>query len=352
MGSESQQKSIASATKQGKFFLLFALVVGLILLCSTDLSISNAAMHEDYHDSSLQILRASDLQPYENCSSAVPNVPKAPSNFTTKPIWMSMTPFVISDAFHKTLINPLTGTTSGAKSYYSSMRGVLRHCIGNGQTVTCLNVHPAVEMKPGMPDSSSKDFYSKYILVLRNPMTSLPATYNAKSNKYSKTEGQLSEDTWRAARDQWFEGMIDIWKKTLVTWNETKNYDIGMYLVYEDLYDIKRGPLLMKKLRSFLIEAGFNVAPDEDLNCIWYNAVGEDNLKRFSKLRYDYDDYIPGFTSSQKDAMLNMLEETKKEISTDSQLVGILERYIDEIKKGLKIDKVTIEPPNGTATTS
>ena len=169
-------------------------------------------------------------------------------------------------------------------------------------------------------------------------MTSFPATYNAKSTKYSGTVGQLPEENWREARDDWFEGMIELWKKTIVTWKETKNYDVGMYFVYEDLYDMKKGPLLMKNLRSFLIEAGFNVASEHELNCIWYNAVGEENLRRFRKLRYDYEDYIPGFTSIQKERILQELEDTKQKFTNDTQLVEILDRYIGEINSRLKID--------------
>jgi hypothetical protein len=335
MGSEDQHKVLANANKQQKLFFLFALSIGLILFLS-DFHVSQAALHEDFNDLDFEIA-SSELQSFENCSTAVPKV-KAPSDFTTKPIWMSMAPFVISDSFHKELINPLTGTSAGGKSFYASMKGKLRHCIGNGQTVTCLNVHPGVEMNKGFPDSLSDKFYSKYILILRNPMTSFPATYNAKSTKYSGTVGQLPEENWREARDDWFEGMIELWKKTIVTWKETKNYDVGMYFVYEDLYDMKKGPLLMKNLRSFLIEAGFNVASEHELNCIWYNAVGEENLRRFRKLRYDYEDYIPGFTSIQKERILQELEDTKQKFTNDTQLVEILDRYIGEINSRLKID--------------
>ena len=351
MGSEALHKIKNNADKQRKIFLLCTALCIVFMFFSKDLgTFFHEGTEEDFHDLKTAINphdaslkgfgtnESLDLNAFKKCSTNVSSF-KAPETFTTKPIWMAMPPYTISDPFHKKLINPLTGTSAGAKSFYASMKGKLRHCIGNGQSVTCLNIHPSIEMNNGMPDSYSDRFYSKYIIILENPMTSIPSGYNAKSEKYGGTVGQMGEEEWRKARDLWFEGMLKSWKETITTWNSTKNYAIGMYLVNEDLYDTEKGPSTVSALRSFLNESGFAVAPEEDVECIWFNAVGEESITRFHKFHYDYEDYFPGFTQNQKDLMLKELKELKNEFATDVQLVQVLDRYCEEIESRLKIDK-------------
>lgn len=168
-------------------------------------------------------------------------------------------------------------------------------------------------------------------------MTVLPAGYNAKAAKYSGVVGQLPREEWRKVRDEWFDGMLESWEKLIVTWKATK-YSVGMYLVYEDLLDIHAAMETMKNMMLFLIKEGFQVVPDEELDCIWFKAVGKDNLERFYKRRYEYDDYIPGFTMEQKDKMIKVLTRMKQQFKDDMELVQISERYIDEIKNNIKID--------------
>ena len=278
-----------------------------------------------------------DLTSFAHCATATPFV-NAVGAFTTKPIWFSMFPDTISETLHKSLINSLTGTSAGGKSFYASIKGKLRHCIGSGQSVTCSNVHPKIKMSRG-PDSLSNDFYSKYIMVLRNPMGNFPSSYNAKSAKYSGIIGQVPEEDWRKVRDEWFETMWQEWKETITTWNNTSSYDVGMYFVYEDVYDATRGLKMMKKLRSFLLEAGFDVAAEEALACIWYNAVGKDKLERFHKSNYgDYDDYVPGFLQEQKTFLLHEMEVMMKEFEDGATLVEILGGYRNDIESKIRID--------------
>lgn len=170
-------------------------------------------------------------------------------------------------------------------------------------------------------------------------MTVIPAGYNAKAAKYSGLIGQLPEKEWRRVRDEWFDGMLESWEKLIVTWKATK-YNVGMYLVYEDLLDFDRGVETMKKLRLFLLKEGFEVIPQEDLGCIWFKAVGKDTLERYYRKRYDYDDYIPGFTMEQKDKMIQRLRRMTQDFHKDYELVSILEKYINDIENNIKIDGV------------
>jgi hypothetical protein len=348
MGSESEEKIRSTSNRQRAMLAVCMMAVCLLLVplshdfnasLGTDemdlgkISSSNEPIHVKFPSSDKEVV---DLSQYQHCEKETPSV-KGPDTFTTKPIWTVMMPFTISEALHKNLINSLTGTRAGGKSFYASMKKKLKHCIGNGQSVTCLNVHPSVEMNKGMPDSKAPQFYEKYIMILRNPMTLFPAAYNAKLAKYSGTVGQLSEEEWRKSRDQWFDGMLEAWKNSIVTWRET-TYDLGMYLVFEDLFNMKRGTETMKKLRVFLLDAGFEVASEEELSCILFNVVGKDDLKQFQLKRYLYDDYIPGYTVEQKNSMLSKLRTMKEEFQNDSELCRILDEYMEDIDSNIKID--------------
>lgn len=169
-------------------------------------------------------------------------------------------------------------------------------------------------------------------------MTVLPAGYNSKAEKYSGVVGQIPEEEWQRVREEWFDGMLEAWKKLIVTWKKTEKYSVGMYLVYEDLLDWNTGIETMKKLRNFLSKEGFSVVPEKELGCILFRAVGKDNIERFFKRRYEYDDYIPGFTMEQKDKMIKGLRRIKQEFKDDLELVPILDRYIDDIENNIKID--------------
>jgi hypothetical protein len=352
MGSETEEKVRSYSNQQRKIIALCMAVCLMLVPLSQDFHASLgtdginidhiSSIHDPIHVN-LPSSTNDNLDIYQHCEQEEAPSVNSPGTFTTKPIWTAMMPFTLAESFHKNLINPLTGTTAGGKSFYSSVKGKLRHCIGNGQSVTCLNVHPNVEMTKGMPDSKASEFYGKYIMVLRNPMTSFPATYNAKSAKYSGTVGQLPEEQWRDVRDQWFDGMLEAWRNSIVTWSQT-TYDLGMYLVFEDLFNMERGIGSMKKLRVFLQEAGFEVATEDELSCILYRAASkEDMLKKFQKRRYEYDDYIPGYTVEQQNKMLNEFLRMKKEFSNDSELIRILDQYEEEIQTTIKIDENDVE---------
>jgi hypothetical protein len=192
-------------------------------------------------------------------------------------------------------------------------------------------------MTGGMPDSKADDFSHKYIMIVRNPMTMLPYGYNAKAIKYSGTVGQLPQEEWRRVRDEWFDGMMESWKKLIISWKSTK-YEVGMYFVYEDLFQIETGIETMKAIRLFLQQEGFQVVSEDELGCIWFDAIGKDDLERYRRNGYEYDGYIPGYTMEQKDKMLNSLREIKDEFQNDAELVVILDRYMKDIDRHMRIE--------------
>lgn len=279
------------------------------------------------------------LETYQkDCPHAKFNV-TAPDHYTTKPIWFVIPPNYMSEHTYRTLINTMTGTSFGGKSFVASIRGQLKHCIGKGQSVTCL-VSSDVQ-----PDAKIGTFHDKYILLVRNPMTGFPAGYNIKSQKYRGLAGQNSMEEWRSVRDQWGMSAVQSLTDVIVHWNATQYYDIGMYLVYEDLYRLDRSLQVMKNLRKFLLESGFQVVPEEELPCVWYNAIGKDTIAQYLSTGYEYGDYVPGYTLEQKNKMLmdmKQFRQTVVERNKDSELVAILDRYIKDMETNMVLDEVVV----------
>ena len=350
MASDAQRKILISINKRHKRFSGFCAALLILSIISTLIHDSRELPGRVVMASSPQEKETVpevapkvpvdpwDLTRLDHCANAVPNVKAlSEAQSTAKPILLTAAPFTFSFGLNKKLIDKLTGTLTGSKYFYTAVRHKIKHCIGHGLTVTCGNEHPYIEMS-GFPKKFYKTFHSKYIMVLRNPMTSFPASFYGKSARYSNTVGQLPEKEWRMSRDIWFGEMVEEWKKMIVTWHKTK-YELGMYIVYDDLFDAAKGPGIMKELRSLVKDAGFNVAPEEDLDCIWYNAVGKANLEKFHTSGFEYDDYIPGYTQEQKVILLQELQTLKIELRKDERLGRILDRYIQEIMINLRIDE-------------
>lgn len=293
-----------------------------------------------------------DLSKYDNCT--LPLSPASSrSSWTTKPLWFPSYPNSIDDNILKSAIASLTGLNAGAKSFYASSRPMgLRHCIGRTETVSCLNIHPMVLMKPD-PTTKTSLFASPVVYILRNPATAMPASMNQKRIKYAKLSGQTPLDEWRSNRDQFLStGLFDGYVKQLRTWHDyTSNtatttlttsssyYTIGMYLVWENWMDPKRGPAELVRLARLLSKVGFPILIDDfDLDmatCVWYRSIGgKEALERYHKYySYDFQDYLPGYTKEQKDMMLEGLAKLTKDYSSDSELVAILNDYADTIRE-------------------
>ena len=87
-----------------------------------------------------------------------------------------------------------------------------------------------------------------------------------------------------------------------LNWRDNSNYDVGLYIVYEDLMDENKGPDVLRRIATITREAGFTITiEDEDISCAWYNSLGEERVEQYRKNKYDYNDYVPGFTKEQQE---------------------------------------------------
>jgi len=171
-------------------------------------------------------------------------------------------------------------------------------------------------------------------------MTFFPSAANVKNAKYHGQIGQTPIEEWREIRDTWIDDMMTAYRDLIIEWKES-SYDDGMFLVYEDLMDVNRGPDVIRRIARFVREAGFDTTvEDEDMSCLWYKSVGDERIGQYIKNRYDYNDYVPGFTKEQQEMMMRNLKELMVEVVGDhKELAAILKRYVTEIRDNTIIDR-------------
>jgi len=349
MGSEAEKKSVSTSQrrrfKAAVYFLTCVVIVLSVVASKAYLFAPSDGKRVAQSDTKRVELNFTE---FRKCTVSF-QPPKAQETpYKTKPIWIPAYPTSLKESIHKNIINQLTGLKQGGKSYYASAKNSLRFCFGSTETATCSNVHPMVEMAGG-PDKKSDKFYPEYVMAIRNPMAAIPAFINEKQIKYHGLVGQMSENEWRKNRDEYFNGLIREWVNFLETW-KSSSYKTGMYLVHEELHDVNEGPKALKRLRNILLNAGFVVAPEVDVPCIWFNTIGEDNIQQNHMIKYEYNDYIPGYTKAQKEIFLTTLSTLVEKNAEDKELISILQYYLYTIVQTIRIDE--IEYVNGTEVTS
>ena len=86
---------------------------------------------------------------------------------------------------------------------------------------------------------------------------------------------------WRDIRKEYFNKMINDWVDVFRKWMDS-GYEVGLYVIYKDLMDAKKGPRVIKKMANLLNEAGFSIVDDDDdLCCVWYNGVSAGNIREY-----------------------------------------------------------------------
>jgi len=340
MGSEAEKKFQKRRVKCIIFLCLSIVTMIIVLSLGTTLSMwksndINFAFVSSGKKSESESLLAKLSQ--STCTISFQPSSKEKETWTTKPIWLPGYSTSFQENIHNDIINRMTGLDSGAKSFYASRKGALRQCYGTTETATCSNIHPIVKMNGG-PEKNSVKFFPGYIMAIRNPITAIPAFHNEKQIKYHNGKGQVAEKVWQETRDKFLPIMIEEWKSVLKAWKESTHYKVGMYLVYEDLMNERKGSDVLNTLRALFDSAGFSVAPKEDLTCIWYNAIGKERLEQYQKQPYEYDDYIPGYTKKQQDLLSVEISVLIEEYKDDNELLSILTRYKDTIQHNIRIE--------------
>jgi len=132
------------------------------------------------------------------------------------------------------------------------------------------------------------------------------------------------------------------WKDVLQWWNSAEYYKVATYVPYEGLMNAETGPAIVQKLADTLAESGFEVAPKEDIPCIWYQVTSKE-MARQKALQV----YTAGFTPEQRKFLLVELNSLIQSFSNQpgkEELVSILEGYRDEVQFKIRIDKPAADP--------
>ena len=272
---------------------------------------------------------------YDKCALSFQSPPPK-KQWNTKPLWLPAFPGsgatgpAKNGDILKPLINGLTGLKAGAKFYHASSK-ILKRCKGRDETAVCTQAHPAV---PIGPEKQTENFHHSILLGIRNFRTVYPTFHNDKAEAYHGVKGQVDESEWRKNRDEYYKSVIEGWKGLIMTWKDMKEYDIAMYIQYEALMDPDRGPTTLEKISNHLEKAGFSVAPKRDIPCIWYQVYKAETMRLNEVMQY-----IPGYTTEQRDFLLEELKKFQKEVADDKELVTILQEYYDDIRDNTRIDK-------------
>jgi len=270
---------------------------------------------------------------YENCTAASFHEPEPRKEWTTQPMWFVDYPGTLSDQMKKSIGYHLTGMKGGFKSFYMSIKKQLKHCHGTTETALCTVHHPLVLTGP---EKMADSFAKKIVIGIRSIATVFPAHVNQKAIAYHNHQGQLSEDAWREARDQYYKTAFEQWTGQIMTWkNMSKTYRIAMYFPYEYLMNETKAPKLLSRLAAELESVGFPkaVKEDKDLPCTWFQSVGREDLEQFQNHGYEYSNFYPSYTAEQLEYLLNELDAFAEENKDDTELVGLLREYQDEIRQ-------------------
>lgn len=281
-------------------------------------------------------LRAEAKKKFQNCTlSFVPPPPRKELDWR-KPLWAPALPASGSSSpskkgdILKDLVNSFTGLKGGMKNYHMSIRNKLKRCKGVSETAACSQGHPYV---PVGPEDKTNDFQSLVIFSMRNVMTQFPAGHIEKAIAYHGATRQPPEEEWRKMRNEWFKSSVEGWKTMIQWWRNADYYKIALYLPYEKMLDVEAGPALVQRLADVFSQAGFDVAPPQDISCIWYQSIKREWARQDSLM-----EYVPGYTEEQRDFLLQKMKDFINEVQDDEELTTILKNYLTEIQEELRID--------------
>ena len=276
------------------------------------------------------------LEKYESCT--VDYVPpqittsKSPEEEWRKPFLVpaypasgSSSPSKKGDIIKK-LIDSMTGSKSSTKNYHMSVRNKLRRCKGMSETVACSQGHPYVSINI---EDQTENFQRQVIFVMRNFITAFPASHTDKGIAYHNAKGQAPEDEWNKVRDEYISTAFQSWADMIHWWRKTSSYDVGLYVSYERLMDDSEVGLdTVRQLHQLISDGGFDVAPSQDIPCLWAKAVRDMKIHE-QKVSSEYQ---PGYTRKQQQFLLDEYEKLIQQVSDDIKLVSILKEHVVEIR--------------------
>lgn len=294
------------------------------------------AGYSDWKETSLREMARTK---YENCTiSFVPPQPRLQEAEWRKPLWVPSFPASGSASpskrgdLTKQLIDTITGLKQATKNYHMSIKGgELRRCKGISETAACTQGHPYV---PVGPESQTANFQPSVIFVIRNFATAFPASLSDKNTAYHNAKGQAPEEEWRKVRDQYLESSMESWRAMIRWWKTAEYYQIALYVPFEWLLSPTKGPRVVQELAQVYERAGFQVAPSEDIPCIWYQMASQEWQRQDA-----LNEYIPGYPLEQRDFIARQFDEQINETRHDLALTTLLQEYKEDALRSTRLDR-------------
>jgi hypothetical protein len=277
------------------------------------------------------------------------------TNDQPKPLWLSGYPVSGDEILRPFMIDTLFQQHAAGKNFYT------KKCVTQKNTITatCSQIHPMVGITP-LPIDRVQNFNSHMILLVRNPAMAIAAHFQEKANKYHKVIGQVPITDWRRYRNEYTVNgqALQPWLNLIHTWKSysPQYYNVTLYIQYEKLFDFREGPQIVQQLIRTFQQAGFTnhllpiIDDDNDGNrnvdevscaeCIWYKSITKDRLIQYHKYGYEFQEYKPGYTVSQRDYLLEQIQSLVKQYeNNDLVLHNILNEYYNDIQHNTIIDK-------------
>lgn len=278
------------------------------------------------------------------------NCPRLPAvtAMAGRPVWVAGYPGSGFD-----LVTPLVAAITGltAVDIYRHHSCTVPLQAGAALTGACLTHWPLVPHdSPASVAVSTGIFYSpRAILVMRNPAQAIPSYHTRWWGAQQKIHGnhdQPPKSDWIEWRDKRFEHHLLMWKMSIVEWQRgipaANIRGVSMYVPFEELVDVKSGPVLTTALaRQFISTLGPKnpVADVHQAACLWRRTVDDEDQQHDVKAKRRYE---ATYTPLQKDLFLQTLDDLLLAYASPSKketvLTKILQRYRADIANLLTLD--------------
>lgn len=278
-----------------------------------------------------------------------------------KPVWLSGYPASGDEILRPFMIDTLFDQGAAAKNFYTKKCPIPSN---DAVTATCSQIHPITGLNP-LPNDPVRavKFNKNVILLLRNPAIVAAAHYQYKANQYHHVKGQVPIEDWRKFRDAVTEtgDSLKWWLDVLDTWRSyaPQPLNISLYVQYEKLFHFKYGPKILQQLIQTFEQAGFanyNLPIIDDTNssdtdsnrnktgiscleCIWYKSVRKERLIQYHQYKYEFSDYMPGYTKPQREFWIQQLQLLIEKYENDTALLPIMYEYLSDVKSNLQVDE-------------
>lgn len=294
---------------------------------------------------------------HSNCTYAR----AVPIRKNQKPIWVPSFPGSGAELFRELM----TTVTSQA-----TIDGALIGECQPGKFVTCKTHWPTLNYTKRFQDPlpNSKQFSSDVIMLLRNPINSIPSWYNqiyeerVKAEFHSTQAPESSWNRWIQLRSTLRERMA-LWKEMIVYWaridqDPQAHYTVSHWIPYEKLVSNSTGPRILSDVGTTLKKQGAPVS--EDITCLWRYIVEE----RRGMKRGEHK-YVPLYLSEHKTIFLEELDSTiqaikelgaksSKKVSVNAKyanLMRTLQSYRNDIDQSFHLRVVNNNVTKRSATT-